>query len=143
MPPSAYSGIVCQFITCLVPRVVEAPGQEAKEDISATLGQQLQFVPVLVGVCLRVENDVQSRLRGVCCPARKHRQSSTYFKHHKIYENERISPYVFLRLSTGSILIPALRQRSARQLESTVLQQVRTSLLKGAALLRQKPVGLL
>jgi hypothetical protein len=47
----------------------------------------------------------------------------------KIYENERISPYVFLRQSTGSSLIPALRQRSARQLESTVLQQVRASIL--------------
>jgi hypothetical protein len=46
----------------------------------------------------------------------------------KIYDNERLSPYVFLRLSTVSILIPALRQRSARQLESTVLQQVRANI---------------
>ncbi len=83
MPPLANSSVLCQFITCLVPRVVEAPGQEAQEDVSSTLGQQLQLVPVLVGVCLRVENDVQSRLGGVCCPARKQRQSSTYFQHQK------------------------------------------------------------
>ncbi len=38
MPPLAYSSILRQFITCLVPRVIEAPGQEAQEDIGATLG---------------------------------------------------------------------------------------------------------
>jgi hypothetical protein len=65
VPLLAYNSILRQFITCLVPRVVEAPGQEAQEDVSATLGQQLQLVPVLVGVCLSVEDDVQSRLRGV------------------------------------------------------------------------------
>ncbi len=37
MPPLAYG--IMQFITCLVPRVVEAPGLEAQEDISASLGQ--------------------------------------------------------------------------------------------------------
>jgi hypothetical protein len=53
----------------------------------------------------------------------------TIIKYKKIYEIEMLSPYVFLRLSTGSILIPALRQRSARQPESTVLQQVRANIL--------------
>ncbi len=38
--PSLASSILCQFITCLVPTVVEAPGQEAQEDIGAFLGIQ-------------------------------------------------------------------------------------------------------
>ncbi len=48
MPPLANSWSLCQFITCLVPRIGEAPGQEAKKDISATLGLRYQFFTCLV-----------------------------------------------------------------------------------------------
>ncbi len=48
----AYSSILRQFITCLVPRVVEAPGQEAQGDIGASLGLHsiilCQFITCLV-----------------------------------------------------------------------------------------------
>ena len=44
---------------CLVPWVGEALGQEPQEDVGAPPGQQGQLVPVLVGVRLCVEDDVQ------------------------------------------------------------------------------------